>query len=391
MEPAKDSPASRLISETELPAIISREDLYALVWSEPISRLSRRFGLSDVGLAKACTRMMIPVPGRGYWAKKDVGRAPRPTRLPTLPASVGADKRELKVRRREAPKAVDAAREEPETIAVVVSEILTAPHPLVAKSVKAFRGGRSRHDGYLMPRTPECLAVHATMSCIDRAMRVYDAVIKAIEERGHVVEIQKYSREGYQDPQYRTVVLIDGESVEIEMTEITKRVEHVRDSPTDPSLRYAVISSGRLAIGTRNEYGRGSRWGDGARHTIESQLGQFIHGVAVAAVELKETRRRREEHQKEQLERQRREWEEADRRRAEAGRVRALDAEIDRMHSARWTREYLAQLKENLSAHPDANTPEMQDWLAWVEGYSKRIDPFVPHAVVPNDPKPYGY
>src|SRR4051794_24914698 len=89
----------------ELPVVISREDLYALVWSEPISRLSRRFGLSDVGLAKACTPLMIPVPGRGYWAKKEVGRAPRPTRLPTLPASAGADKRELHVRRRNAPTA----------------------------------------------------------------------------------------------------------------------------------------------------------------------------------------------------------------------------------------------------------------------------------------------
>lgn len=39
-----------------LPEVVSREDLDALVWSEPMSRLSRRFGLSDVGLAKACTR-----------------------------------------------------------------------------------------------------------------------------------------------------------------------------------------------------------------------------------------------------------------------------------------------------------------------------------------------
>jgi hypothetical protein len=56
--------------EPELPAIVSREDLYALVWSEPMSRLARRFGLSDVGLAKACRRMMIPVPGHGFWGKE---------------------------------------------------------------------------------------------------------------------------------------------------------------------------------------------------------------------------------------------------------------------------------------------------------------------------------
>src|SRR5262245_33771739 len=96
-----DPTRSDLTSEAELPEVISCEDLYALVWSEPMSRLSRRFGVSDVGLAKACTRMMIPVPGRGYWAKREVGTAPRPTRLPTLPSSAGPEKREIRVRRRE--------------------------------------------------------------------------------------------------------------------------------------------------------------------------------------------------------------------------------------------------------------------------------------------------
>lgn len=210
--PAADQDAS-------LPEVISREDLYALVWSEPMSRLSRRFGLSDVGLAKACTRMMIPVPGRGYWAKKQVGRAPRPTRLPTLPASAGADKRELRVRRREAPTALEAAREEPTTIQVIVPEILSDPHPLVAKTVKAFRGGKASYDGYLTPRTRDCLAVHATMGSIDRAMRIYDATIKAIEERGHAVEIRKYKRESHSEPQYRTVVLVDEESIESKIIE----------------------------------------------------------------------------------------------------------------------------------------------------------------------------
>src|SRR5688572_26216123 len=178
-----------------------------------------------------------------------------------------------------------------------------------------------------------CPTVACTMGCIDRAMRIYDAVIKAIEERGHVVEIQKYRRDGYADPLYRTVVLIDGEQVEIGITEPTKRIEHVRTSPDDYSPKYDAVPSGRLGIEIRNEYGRSARWADGAKQTVESQLGKFIHGVAVAAVELKELRRRREEYERERREREHREWEEAERRRAEAGRIRALNKEIDRMHS----------------------------------------------------------
>jgi len=374
--------------EHELPAVVSREDLYALVWSEPMSRLARRFGLSDVGLAKACTRMMIPLPGRGYWAKKEVGRAPRPTRLPTLPTNAGADKREIRVRRKEAPTAAEALREEPTAIEVIVLDVLSDPHPLVAKTVKAFRGGKSQHDGYLMPKTPDCLAVRATMGTIDRAMRMYDALIKAIEHRGHVVEVQRYTRENYTEPQYRTVVLVENESVEIEITENTRRIERLRERNSDTYPKYEFVPSGNLSLAIKN--GTQTRRADGAKRTLESQLGRVIHGLALAAVEIKEARRRREEYQREQLEAQRREWEEAERRRVEAGRVRALDAAIDRMHTARWVREYAAELKGNLSAHPEANTPAMQEWLAWVDGYARRIDPSQSAPTVPKDPNPYG-
>jgi hypothetical protein len=47
----------------------SREELYAAVWAEPISRLAARLGLSDVGIAKACRKLAVPRPPRGYWAR----------------------------------------------------------------------------------------------------------------------------------------------------------------------------------------------------------------------------------------------------------------------------------------------------------------------------------
>ena len=70
---------------------VTREQLYALVWTEPMQALGPRFGLSDVGFKKICKRLRVPTPGRGYWAKKAVGTAPRPTPLPKLPASVRAE------------------------------------------------------------------------------------------------------------------------------------------------------------------------------------------------------------------------------------------------------------------------------------------------------------
>ena len=52
----------------------NRVDLYNEVWSQPLVKLSRKYGISDVRLGKVCRRLKIPHPGRGYWAKKTVGQ-----------------------------------------------------------------------------------------------------------------------------------------------------------------------------------------------------------------------------------------------------------------------------------------------------------------------------
>ena len=61
---------------------ITRKYLYERVWTEPMTRLANAYGMSDVGLAKLCTRFEIPRPPRGYWAKKEFGKEPPKRPLP---------------------------------------------------------------------------------------------------------------------------------------------------------------------------------------------------------------------------------------------------------------------------------------------------------------------
>jgi hypothetical protein len=51
----------------------NRVELYAEVWDQPLVKLSRKYGISDVRLGKVCRRLQIPHPGRGYWAKTKAG------------------------------------------------------------------------------------------------------------------------------------------------------------------------------------------------------------------------------------------------------------------------------------------------------------------------------
>jgi len=46
-----------------------REKLYEQVWSQAVQVVAKSYGLSGRGLAKACIRLQVPVPPRGYWAR----------------------------------------------------------------------------------------------------------------------------------------------------------------------------------------------------------------------------------------------------------------------------------------------------------------------------------
>ena len=54
---------------------LTGEQLYDLVWSEPMQRLAEQSGISDVAIAKHCHKLGLPVPERGYWNKLQVMRA----------------------------------------------------------------------------------------------------------------------------------------------------------------------------------------------------------------------------------------------------------------------------------------------------------------------------
>jgi hypothetical protein len=60
----------------------TRKELYDLVWSEPIKSVATSIGISNVALAKHCKKANIPVPSRGYWARKYAGKTTVQIALP---------------------------------------------------------------------------------------------------------------------------------------------------------------------------------------------------------------------------------------------------------------------------------------------------------------------
>jgi hypothetical protein len=61
------------------PIILSRRELYDLVWSKPMRDVAAEFGISDVGLSKVCERHRVPRPAQGHWNKINAGKPVKQT------------------------------------------------------------------------------------------------------------------------------------------------------------------------------------------------------------------------------------------------------------------------------------------------------------------------
>lgn len=312
-------------------ATLTRQELYDKVWSTPMRTLARTYGLSDVGLAKICERHDIPRPPMGHWSKLQFGKESPQVPLPpcddprmevvrlethfTPPEEVAAEKPQM---------SMPPGRQEQED-RIEVRETLADPHPLIERTLRSLEAARPGENGLVRPRASRCLAVSVSPNLIQRSLRIFDALLKAIEERGHKASVSN-------EPGHLTQVVILNEAVGIELQEHLERKERPAPAPgprqrhefsfvKSPPVVYDYVPSGTLALRIEGAFGVGYRrtWSDGKK-TLEAQLNKFVAGLARAAEGIKAERLRKEleEQRRRDAERQR-QLEEA--RKAEAERL----------------------------------------------------------------------
>jgi len=62
--------------------MVTREELYALVWAQPMTKVCEQFGISSSYMVRVCTLLNVPRPPRGHWQKLAVGKAATAEALP---------------------------------------------------------------------------------------------------------------------------------------------------------------------------------------------------------------------------------------------------------------------------------------------------------------------
>ncbi len=53
---------------------ITRKQLYDLIWSKPLTKVQLEVGLTYNQIKNICNEKKIPIPGSGFWIKKEYGK-----------------------------------------------------------------------------------------------------------------------------------------------------------------------------------------------------------------------------------------------------------------------------------------------------------------------------
>lgn len=322
-----DDPSTAPLAEQEkIETPLTREALYALVWSEPMLKVAARYGVSSSYLARVCTRMNVPRPERGYWAKLAVGKAQE---QPPLPDAQPGD--ELVWSREGDNIQVARPLPKPPDRAVQKRVMTAAPrpgqHPLINGAKALFEAGRLSYDvGYLKPAKKLLLDLAVTKTGLDKALSFANQLFLSLEDSGHRVVIAPHGeylhreavdeREeprrnpGYSNlwsPGRSTVVYIGTVAIGLTIIEMSEEVEvryvngkYVREKDYIPPKRgrYAADHSwttkkdfptGRLCLQAYSPYPRAkwaNRWREIKDRDLTSQIKGVVKELEQAAIEI---------------------------------------------------------------------------------------------------------
>lgn len=356
---------------------VHREELYAQVWSEPMVRLAKRYGVSDVALAKVCRKLEIPVPPRGYWRRIQTGWRPAPAPLPKLrPGLCGTATITPQPRRHSSGKQspeieAQEAFERQSRNRIRVPRQLVDPHPLVRRTAEVLRSAGPGLYGTVNARREKCLDLRVGTRSLERALRIMDALVKALERRGFRVTISTAEK-----PETQVEML--GQRLSITLDERIKRTEHVPRNGERYGPKWDYIPSGQLRLKI-DEWGGSARktWSDGERARLERQLNDVIVGLVVIAdaKRAREQEREREEAARREAERQRALAEQA--RREEEERRLVLERQAESWTKSQRLRAFVDEVErrakeKGVSIAPDS---ELGGWIVWARQHADRLDP----------------
>lgn len=382
---------------------ITRETLYEEVWAEPMIVVAARYKIFPNRLAEICERLRVPVPPRGYWAKKKVGKAES---RPPLPPPRPGD--EVQWRQRgdylTPARPIDYKTEPTKKANGTIPE---GPHPLVAGTEAEFRNGRVTDEGYLRPAKLTLPDIFVSAEALLRALEVMSALLWTLEQHGNRVVFAprdvSYGRpalnhRGGKDeiwarntwhPERPTLAFVGGLAFGLTLFELAENVEvkyvggkwvRITDAPKRKRwneyehVTTSYLPSGRLCVRAYSPYA-GATWERPWLETKPGDLAEMLHSIPRQLAREASTIRglvdeatRKHEEEMRVWEEQKKKWaiEEAERKRVEAHKESRAElvSMIQKWSTARELESFFQDLERRIQAADQADQKALLERLS---------------------------
>jgi hypothetical protein len=358
---------------------LSRVELYEKVWSIPMRKLAKEFGMSDVGLAKLCRRHAIPLPGRGYWARIQHGQMSPKDSLPAL-ADTKLD-------------AITICQSEPkrrgyldrpdgeETPTIRVNDDRPVTHPVVARIKDSISRNRTDDRGFLASLQSRVVPVKVCAGTLSRSLRLVDALFSAFAESHYALEWPK----PYDKP---LTIVVEDEKIRMIITEDIKRSDH---KPTQEELfrqkkelywrpiQWDYAATGELKITVEScEFSFIQRsWNDGKRRKLEQCLGEVLVACRLIASSVKKVRVERAEAEVLRREEEKRRAEQAVKQAEYDRKAKAVGELATAWRESRLLRDFANSLGLAATAAelPEEKKQEISTIVEWSLRHADYVDP----------------
>jgi hypothetical protein len=332
----------------------TREELYDHVWALPLSKLATKFSISFHNLKKACVAMNVPIPDLGHWERVRLGTNIERKKLPanftlretTIEHSIAKESR-FKMNLSGDPLFKVAERlTNPDKLILIAKDRLTKKDD--------YRYSRSIAD----TQTGD-LAIRVSTENVSRALRIMDAFVKVMRERGYKI-IVEHSGSYAQKAEIK---------IQFYLREIFKRIPK-----NDRFQSYEYNPTGKLCLtgvfGWRNH-----EWRDG-REQIEDKFESIILQFEQLTQERIEQELQWKKDREIAQEKQRREEELKKLREKEIEEFRKLILKAKRWKHTNQVREYLREVEEQAETQ-GTMTEEVMTKLKWARQKANWLDPLL--------------
>ena len=306
--------------------MISREELYELVWSKPMTKVAEQFDVSGSYMARVCSVMRVPRPERGYWAKLAVGKA-QPKQV--LPEALPGDQLYWSNDGNLPVTALPKPAVPPKQRTPRIPRAITGSHALVRGVKSLFEASRNIDEGaYLKPYKRLLVDVTCSKVGLDKALAFANELFNALEGAGFHVMIAPQSessrrgrieeqeepkkRHDYYEsrlwsPQRPTIVYVGTVAIGLALIEMSESVlmryvkgKYIRDADYVPpkASRYhddhtwtttRELPSGRFRLVAYSPYWQASwsaNWQETKNSALSREIPKIVKTIEDGASEL---------------------------------------------------------------------------------------------------------